>query len=57
MIYYVIVSVSFILNLFVLTYDDILYPKCLLGFYVLHQDDPRRPKHVGEIIVTKQIQN
>jgi len=57
MIYYVIVFVSFILNLFVLTYDDILYPKCLLGFYVLSQDDSRRPKHVGEIIVTKQIQN
>jgi len=56
MICYVIVFVSFILNLFVLTYD-ILYPKCLLGFYVLHQNDHRRPKHVGEIIVTKQIQN
>jgi len=39
----------------VLTYDDILYPKCLLCIYVLPEDGSCGPKHVGEIIITKQI--
>jgi len=39
----------------VFTNDDILYPKRLLCIYVLPADGPRRPKHVGEIIMTKQI--
>jgi len=52
---YVIIPDNVIFNLFVHTYDDILYPKCLLCIYVLPQDGPREPKHVGEIIVTKLI--
>jgi hypothetical protein len=55
MISYTIIPGSIILNIFMLTYDDILYPKCLLCIYVLPEDGPRRPKHVGEIIMTKQI--
>ena len=54
MICYVIIYGNLILNLFLLTYDDILYPKCLLYIYVLHQNGPRRPKHVEEIIITKK---
>jgi hypothetical protein len=46
---------SLILNLFVFTHYDILYNKCLLCIYVLPEDDLRRPKFVGEIIMTKQI--
>ena len=38
-----------------LTYDDILYIKCLLYIYILPEDGFSRPKHVGEIIMTKQI--
>ena len=52
---YVIIFGSLILNKFVLTYDVILYIKYLLCIYVLPQDDSRRPKNVGEIIMTKQI--
>jgi len=37
------------------THDDILYPKYLLSIYVLPEEGSRRPKHVGEFIVTKQI--
>jgi len=32
-----------------------VYPKRILSIYVLHQNGPRRPKHVGEIILTKEI--
>ena len=52
---YVIILGSLILNLFVHTHDDILYFKCLLYIYVFPQDGPRRPKHVGEIIMSKQM--
>ena len=55
MICYVIIFGSLILIFFVLTDDDILYHKCLLCIYVLPKDGPRRPKHVGEIIMTKLI--
>ena len=55
MICYVKIFGSLILNLFVLTYDGILYYKCLLCVYILPQDGRRRPKHVGEIIRTEQI--
>jgi len=55
MIWYVIIFRILNFNLFVHTYDEILYPKCLLCIYVLPQDGLRRPKHVGEIIMTKQI--
>jgi len=37
----------------VFTYDDFIYPKCLLFIYDLPEDGPRRPKHVGEIIMKK----
>jgi len=46
---------SIILILFLLTYDDILHHKYLLSIYVLPEDDPRRPKHVEEITMTKQF--
>ena len=52
---YVIIFGSIILNIFVLTYDAILYIKYLLCIYVLPQDCLRRPKNVGEIIMTKHI--
>jgi hypothetical protein len=39
----------------VLTYDDILYHKHFLFIHVLLEDGPQRPKHVGEIIMTKLI--
>jgi hypothetical protein len=52
---YVRILGSLILNLFVITYYDILYDKCLLCIYDLPQDGPRRPKHVREIIKTKHI--
>jgi len=55
MICYVIIFGNLIFNLFVHTYDDILYPKCILCIYVLPEDDSRRPKRIGEIIMTKQI--
>ena len=55
MVCYVVVPYSVIFNLFVHTYDDILYPKYLLCISVLPEDGPPRPKHVGEIIMTKQI--
>jgi hypothetical protein len=55
MICYVIIFGSLILNLFVLTYDDILYHKCILCIYILPQVDSRRPKYVGEIIMKKPI--
>jgi len=55
MIFYVIILNSLIFNLFVHTYDDISYPKYLTCIYVLPEDGPRRPKHVGEIIMTNQI--
>jgi len=55
MICYVIILGSLIFNLFGHTYYDILYHKFLLCIYVLPEDGPRRPKHVGEITVTKQI--
>jgi hypothetical protein len=55
MICCVIILGSLIFNLFVHTYDNILYPKLLLYIYVLPQDGPRRPKHVEEIIMTKLI--
>jgi len=55
MICYVIIFDSIIFNLFIHTYDDILYHKYLPCIYVLPQDAPGRPKHVGEIIMTKQI--
>ena len=55
MICYAIIPGSIILNFFVLNLNDSLHPKCLLCIYVLPDDDPRRSKHVGEIIVTKQI--
>ena len=44
-----------ILNLFVHTYNNILYNKYPHCIYVLPQDGPCWPKHVGEIIMTKQI--
>jgi hypothetical protein len=53
MICYIIIFGSLILNIFVPTYDYVLCPKCLLCINVLPQDGPRRPKHVGEIIMTK----
>jgi len=52
---YVIILDTVVFNLFVLTYDEILYHKSLLFIYVLPEDGTRRPKHVGEIIMTKQI--
>jgi hypothetical protein len=52
---YVTIPCSIILNLFVLAHDDMLYPKCLLCIYVRPEDGPRRPKRVGEIIMTKQV--
>jgi len=55
MICYFRILGSLIFNLFVLTYDDILYHKCILCIYVLPEDGPRRPKIVVEIIVRKQI--
>jgi hypothetical protein len=55
MICYVRILGSLICNLFVLTYDDILYHKSLLCIYVLPDDGSRRRKIVGEIIVRKQI--
>jgi hypothetical protein len=55
MICFIIILGSLILNLFVLTHDDILYPKCLLCIYVLPEDGPRRPKHVGEIIIKNKF--
>jgi len=55
MISYVINFGSLISNIFVLTYDEILYIKCLLCLYVLPEDGPCRSKNVGEIIMTKQI--
>jgi hypothetical protein len=55
MICYVIIFCSLILNLIAPTHDDNLYPKCLLCIYVLPEDDPRRSKHVGEIIIKKNI--
>jgi hypothetical protein len=51
MICYAIISGSLILNLFVHTHDDVLYPKYLVCTYVLPMDDSRRPKNVGEIIM------
>jgi len=50
---YVRIFGNFIFNLFVLTSHDILYHKCLLCIYVLPENGLSRPKHVGEIIVTK----
>ena len=55
MIFYVIIFGGLILNLFVPTYNDILYTKYLLWIHILPEDGLRRPKHVGEIIMTKQI--
>ena len=55
MICYVIIICSLILNLFVPTHDDILCTKYLLCIHVLPEDGSRRPKHVGGIIMTKQI--
>ena len=55
MICYVIIFGNLIFNLFVHTYDDILYPKCILCIYVLPEDGSLRPKRIGEIIMTKQI--
>ena len=52
---YVIILDSVVFNLFVLNYDEILYHKSLLFTYVLPEDGPRRPKHLREIIMTKQI--
>jgi len=37
------------------TYDDILFPKFLLCIYVLPEDGPCRPKHVGEIIMKNKF--
>jgi len=42
-------------NLFVHTYYDILYPKYPPCIYVLPEDGPRRPKHVGEIIMKNNV--
>jgi len=53
--YVIIFGSSSILNIFVFTYHDILYHKCLLCIYVLREDGPRSPNHLGEIIRTKQI--
>ena len=50
---FAIIIGSSILNLFVPAYEDILYHKCLLRIYVLPEDGPRRPKYLGEIIMTK----
>jgi hypothetical protein len=55
MICYVLIFGSLIFNLFVHNYDDILYPKCLLCIYVLPEDGPRKPKRVGEIIMTNKF--
>ena len=55
MIFYVIIFGGLILNLFVPTYNDILYTKYLLCIHVLPQDGSRGPKHVGGIIKTKQM--
>jgi len=55
MICYVTIFGTLILNFFVLTYYDILYPKCLLCIYVLPEGGLRRPKHVGEIIMTNKF--
>jgi hypothetical protein len=52
---YVIILGTVIFYLFVHTHDDILYPKYLLSIYVLPEDGFLMPKHVGEIIMTKQI--
>jgi len=52
---YVIIFGCLNFNLFIHTYEDILYPKCLLCIYVLLEDGLCRPKHVGEIIMPKQI--
>ena len=56
MICYVIIFGSLNFSLFVHTYDDILYHKYFLCIYVLPENDSGRPKHVGYIIMTKQIQ-
>ena len=55
MICYIVILFSVIFNLFVLNYDAILYPKCLPCNYVPPENGPLRPKHVWEIIMTKQI--
>jgi len=55
MICYVIIFGSLNFNLFVHTYDNILYPKFLLCIYVIPEDSPRRPKHIGEIIMTNKF--
>jgi hypothetical protein len=47
------VSLNF--SLFVYTYNDISYPKCLLCIYVLPEDGPRRPKNVGDIIMKNNV--
>jgi hypothetical protein len=52
---YVIIPDNVIFNLFIYTYENILYPKWLFYIYVLPQYGPRRPKNLGEIIMTKQI--
>ena len=54
-IFYIIIFGSLNFSIFVHTCDDVLYSKCLLCIYVYPEDDPRRPKHVGKIIMTKQI--
>jgi len=46
---------SLIFNLFLHTYDDILYPKCLLCMYVFPEVCPRTPKHVVEIIMKESL--
>jgi hypothetical protein len=49
MICHVIILVSVTFNLFVHTYQGILYHKYLPCIYVLLKDGRHRPKHVGEI--------
>ena len=53
--FYVRILGSIILNIFAHSYDDILCHKCILCICVLPEDGHLRPKHVGEIIMTKQI--
>jgi hypothetical protein len=52
MICYIIIFSSLILNLFVHIYNNILYPKFPVYMYVHPEDGPRRPKYLGEIIMT-----
>jgi hypothetical protein len=52
---YVIILDTVVFEFFVLTYGEILYQKSFLFIYVLPEDGTVRPKHVGEIIMTKQI--